>query len=70
MPKKKKIKCTHCKIKLSIINITCECNNKYCFKCMYPHVHNCTFNKDRIQLNKDLLEKNNIKIESKKVIEI
>lgn len=70
MPKSKKLRCHHCKKKIGIVHITCDCTNKYCFKCSYPHIHNCEFQKKRIELNKKRLEEENQVIVNKQVLEI
>jgi len=66
----KKKKCKHCKKKLGIVFIICDCCNNYCIKCSYPHIHNCIFQKKRIELNKKRIEEENPVIINKKVIEI
>ena len=63
----KKPRCHLCKKKLKLLNFTCKCEHKFCSKCRYPSVHNCTF--DYVAENKKKLEKENpvinfVKIES------
>lgn len=64
---KTKKKCSHCFKKLKLLDeFKCVCDNIYCLKCRYPHVHNCQFKKN----NKKKIEENNPKIEPMKIDKI
>ena len=65
--KKNKKKCSHCFKKLKLLDeFKCVCENIYCLKCRYPHVHNCQFKKN----SKKKIEENNPKIEPMKIDKI
>lgn len=68
--KKKKNRCNHddCKKKLGFDPIICKCGGMYCGNHRYPHVHDCTF--DHKGHNKELLEKNMVKLTKSKLIKI
>ena len=58
------IKCFECN-KKSLIILQCRCGHKFCLKHRCPELHNCTFNYKKI--GKEELEKNNPKIQKKKL---
>jgi hypothetical protein len=52
--KKKKIKCSQCKMKCDMLHFTCRCEKIFCIKHQLPHNHNCQFNnkqKCKVELN-------------------
>tara|TARA_B110001469_G_C9279922_1_gene155002 strand:- start:230 stop:478 length:249 start_codon:yes stop_codon:yes gene_type:complete len=65
-------KCNYCgkykKKKKRLILFNCRCNNKYCIECLLPEIHNCIF--DYKENGKELLTKNNPKVDCKKIIRI
>jgi hypothetical protein len=63
-----KQRCFKCKKKTGIMAHTCKCNLIFCIKCRLPEQHNCTF--DFKTEGKELLEKNLVKVEAKKVEKI
>lgn len=63
--KSKKKRCFKCNKKLSLVPFNCKCENFYCSKCRMPEDHECTFNWK--QDYKEKLEKENPKIEAKKL---
>ena len=65
--KKERNKCSHCLKKIKLIDeFKCNCENIYCLKCRYPHIHNCKLKKD----NKKKIEKDNPKIKPMKINKI
>ena len=61
-------KCPICNKKLKLTNLMCKCNNTYCNINSPPELHNCTF--DYKKQGQDLLNKNNPKIISNKIVKI
>jgi len=64
------LKCEFCNKKVpSLLSFSCKCSIKVlCSQCRLPEQHKCTF--DYIKEGKQILEKNNPKIESDKLIKI
>lgn len=58
-----KLRCHFCNKKLSLIHFDCKCGHKFCQNHLNPHSHNCKF--DYCKERKEILEKNNPKIEVK-----
>ena len=53
--KKKKNKCSFCKIKISVLSfIKCRCGKSFCTTHLLPENHNCTYDykKDKVILEK------------------
>ena len=67
-PKKKKIKCSQCKVKCDMFHFTCRCEKIFCIKHQLPHIHNCQFNNQ--QKCKAELQTNNPKIEHSTLVKI
>ena len=63
-----KQRCFNCNKKLKLINYSCKCEHTFCVKCRHPENHNCTFNFKLKE--KELLEKNLIKVVANKIIKI
>ena len=65
--KKKRKKCSHCLKKIKLIDeFKCNCENIYCLKCRYQHVHNCKFKNN----NKKKIEESNPQIVPMKIDKI
>ena len=65
----KKIKCSKCNTKLTIMNsITCKCNQTLCYKHRYFNEHDCTF--DYKSHERNIISIDNPKISIDKVIQI
>ena len=65
--KKKKIKCTFCKKKCSMIHFDCMCGGVFCIEHRYTHTHNCKSINEKKESSKELLEKKNPKMDSVKM---
>lgn len=66
-----KLRCFICNKKISIldeITCKCKCNNNYCNIHKYPEIHKCSYN--YVKENQNILEKNLIKLNSNKNIEV
>ena len=62
----KKQRCDECKKKLkTTIPITCKCDKYFCYTHNLPHDHNCTY--DHVTEHKNKLEKQNQKVDHKKL---
>ena len=68
--KKKKSKCQICKRKLKLFEVEfkCECELQFCCKHQLPFNHNCNFQEQRQENNKDLLREKNKLIMNDKVV--
>jgi len=67
--KKNKLRCFTCNVKLNITNNTvCKCEKILCAKHKYFNEHECNF--DFKEFDKKILEKNNPKIVSDKILKI
>ena len=64
---KKKIKCTFCKKKCSMIHFDCMCGGVFCIKHRYTHTHNCKSMNEKKETSKVHLEKMNPKADSVKM---
>lgn len=61
-------KCPVCTKKNKLTDIQCKCGNIFCSLHRYPHMHDCSFN---FKVNeRNLIEKNNPKIEPNKLIKL
>ena len=59
-------RCYFCNKKLKLIYYNCDCNNKFCEKHRYKHIHNC----NNVDKYKKILEMNNPKISPSKLNKI
>lgn len=57
-------RCSHaeCRVKLSLTDMTCKCQSRFCSMHRMPESHKCTF--DFKAANRVLLEKNLVKVTS------
>lgn len=68
--KSKKIKCSFCKKKCTMINFECDCGGIFCVEHKCGHSHNCKIIEEKKEKCKQAIEKGNPKTESKKMVYI
>ena len=65
---KKRCNFEGCNKKLGLMPFTCECSQKFCALHRLPEAHLCTFN--HMEKGKNILRKNNPRIQNAKITEI
>ena len=69
LPKKNKLKCAECNIKLNITNnVECNCGKILCYTHRYHNTHKCNY--DYKTIEREQLAKQNQKVVHDKVIKI
>ena len=68
--KNKKLRCDFCNKKLGLIYFNCKCDGNFCEKHRLIQSHNCKKINENKDEKKELLKKNNPKIEFSKLIMI
>jgi hypothetical protein len=66
--KSKKLKCSLCKVKISLVDdliSTCKCEKKYCSKHRMPETHNCVKLEEIGKEQRKTLESTLVKLDSK-----
>lgn len=65
--KSKKIRCSLCRKKCTLINFECGCGGIFCVEHKCGHSHNCKIIKTKKDNAKKIIEENNPKTESHKM---
>jgi len=66
--KKKKNKCTHCKVNVGILGFPCRCGGMFCATHRYANEHQCTF--DYREHGQEEIRKNNPQVVGQKIQKI
>ena len=61
------MKCAHCKKKTGVTIKCVTCEREYCSGCIQLEIHMCELLHVKIEKEKQILEKNNIRLNPKKV---
>lgn len=65
--KPKKLRCSFCRKKCTLINFKCDCGGVFCIGHKCGHSHNCKIIDNKKDIAKKIIEENNPKTESKKM---